>query len=204
MMVKVCGLKHEQNIREVIPLRPDAIGLIFHPESPRYVNTSFSEATLDAMQMIPYRVGVFVHQSIEEIPKILVTYQLNSVQLHGPYTPEDCENLKNRGLKIIKAIMIDKEIQSSDYQAYSDCVDYLLFDTKGPQPGGNGIGYERDLLKNYQSKTPFLISGGIDLDEAMALRNFNHPAFAGIDINSKFEVEPGIKNIERLKKLLAV
>ncbi|MFN4122998.1 MAG: phosphoribosylanthranilate isomerase [Flavobacteriales bacterium] len=204
MIVKVCGLKDEFNIKEVIQLRPDAIGLIFHPESQRCVNTLFSKETLDAMQMIPYRVGVFVHQSIEQIPKILASYQLNTAQLHGPYTPEDCENLKNRELKVIKAIMIDKEIHSSDYEAYTGCVDYLLFDTKGPQAGGNGIVYERDLLKKYQSKTPFLISGGIDLDEAMALRNFQHPAFKGIDINSKFEIEPGLKNIELLKKLLAV
>jgi phosphoribosylanthranilate isomerase len=204
MMVKVCGLKYEENISEVIQLCPDAIGFIFHPESLRNVSGIFSERIMLAMQKIAYRVGVFVHQDINQIISILKSLQLNTAQLHGPYTSNDCKQLRNNGFKVFKAIMVDQQLHRSDYEPYLDCVDYLLFDTKGPQAGGNGIGYERELLKNYQDSTPFLISGGIDLNEAIALKKFQHPAFAGIDINSKFEIKPGLKNIEQLKKLFEI
>jgi len=201
MMIKICGLKYEDNIFEIVKLKPYAIGFIFYSKSPRNVDIPFSDVLKKSIQIIPLRTGVFVDYSIEQIINILNDYNLNTVQLHGPYSPKDCDFIKSKGFKVIKAFSIDNQFDWKECIKFEQHVDYYLFDTKGHQPGGNGIAYERSLLNHYKGCTPFLISGGIDLQEALSLKNFKHTMFKGIDINSRFEIKPALKNIDLIKKL---
>ena len=181
-LIKVCGMTEAENIRNVELQGVDMIGFIFYPKSPRCL-----------CQMPGYlpacakRVGVFVNESKENILMYTDRFGLNYIQLHGNEAPEYCRSLRNAGLHLIKAfsILLPKDL-----------------DTKTPQYGGSGNQFDWNLLHRYNGPTPFLLSGGINPYSVKALREFRHPYFAGIDINSRFETVPGIKDVERITNFL--
>lgn len=181
-LIKVCGMTEAENIRNVELQGVDMIGFIFYPKSPRYL-----------YQMPGYlpacakRVGVFVNETKENILMYTDRFDLDYIQLHGNEAPEYCRSLRNAGLHLIKAFSISRPKDLLAVSAYNGLCDYYLFDTKTPQYGGSGNQFDWNLLHRYNGPTPFLLSGGINPYSVKALREFCHPYFAGIDINSRFE-----------------
>jgi len=177
----------------------DMLGFIFYPRSPRYVVGKIDPVEIAKLPNHIARVGVFVNTGNEEIHEMAESYFLTAIQLHGNETAELCKELKAEGYTILKAFNIAKE---NNYEAYTPYCDYFLFDTPSAQHGGTGQKFDWTLLENYKGTTPFLLSGGIGPNDTEALKQIDHPQFAGIDINSKFEVEPGVKDVELIKEFL--
>ena len=195
MIVKVCGMRDAENIRGVEALGIDLMGFIFWPKSSRYVSTLPSYLPEKTK-----RVGVFVDEKIEVVKKIAQEYALHYIQLHGNETPDYCALLK--GHKLIKAFNIATADDFVKTKPYETLVDYFLFDTKGKSVGGNGTKFDWSVLADYHGTTPFILSGGIGPDDAADIRHFRHPQLAGIDLNSRFEIRPALKDIAKLKAFL--
>jgi len=219
MVIKVCGMRDAQNIREVSQLGVDMIGMIFYPKSPRYVEMQSSHAGIipDYVKediniksaKSPARVGVFVDDMVQNIVTRVVNYRLDYVQLHGNEPREMCENLRltldpdiRPGIKIIKAISVSDASDIQKYKEYVGAVDLFLFDTKCKTVGGSGQQFDWQVLEQYDGEVPFLLSGGIGPEDASRLHAFHHPKCIGIDLNSRFEIEPGVKDVEKLKGFL--
>jgi len=199
MTIKVCGMREAENIREVERLGIDMMGFIFWPKSSRYV----SERP-DYLPTNCKRVGVFVDEEIEQVKHIADEYQLDMIQLHGSELPDYICGLRAdvSSPAIIKAFNIATKEDFEITKPYEGIVDYFLFDTKGPSVGGNGVKFDWTVLADYVGKTPFLLSGGIGPDDAARIRSFHHPKQAGIDLNSRFELAPGMKDVSALRKFL--
>lgn len=219
MVIKVCGMRDAQNIREVSQLGVDMIGMIFYPKSPRYVEMQSSHAGIipDYVKediniksaKSPARVGVFVDDMVQNIVTRVVNYHLDYVQLHGNEPREMCENLRltldpdiRPGIKIIKAISVSDASDIQKYKEYVGAVDLFLFDTKCKTVGGSGQQFDWQVLEQYDGEIPFLLSGGIGPEDASRLHAFHHPKCIGIDLNSRFEIKPGVKDVEKLKGFL--
>ncbi len=198
MIIKVCGMINGENIRATEGTGADMIGMIFYNRSARFLHKKPDYIPLNSK-----RVGVFVNEQIPLVCKIANEYQLDYIQLHGNESPEYCATLNLHGLKIIKAISISTVEDIAKASQYFDRCNYLLFDTKhATSYGGTGEKFDWKLLLNYTSSTPFILSGGISLDDINALMEFTHPQLAGYDINSKFEISPGIKDITKIKTFI--
>lgn len=194
MKLKVCGMKSGANILEVALLLPDYMGFIFWEKSPRY----FSGEIPQLPQSVR-KVGVFVDASEAEIPDKASLYGLDAVQLHGKEPPEFCSQIKNHGISVIKAFSVSETFDFGILDAYEPYCDFFLFDTKGKSPGGNGIAFDWRLLRKYSLKTSFFLSGGIGPESVKTLSNLDLPIHA-IDINSRFEIKPGLKDIDAIKR----
>ena len=212
-------MRDAQNIREVSQLGVDMIGMIFYPKSPRYVEMQSSHAGIipDYVKediniksaKSPARVGVFVDDMVQNIVTRVVNYHLDYIQLHGNEPREMCENLRltldpdiRPGIKIIKAISVSDASDIQKYKEYVGAVDLFLFDTKCKTVGGSGQQFDWQVLEQYDGEVPFLLSGGIGPEDASRLHAFHHPKCIGIDLNSRFEIEPGVKDVEKLKGFL--
>lgn len=215
MIVKVCGLRDGENIRQVAELGVDWIGMIFWEKSPRNVTMIPSHAGIlpdRAMDMGDFkakRVGVFVDEMPQSIITRVVNFKLDLIQLHGKETPTLIRNLRRTldpdirsGIQVIKAISVSCREDIAAYKNYADCVDYFLFDTKCPTVGGSGNQFDWSVLEAYDGDIPFLLSGGIGPDDAERIKAFHHPKCIGIDLNSRFEMEPALKDINKLKEFL--
>ena len=198
-LVKVCGMRDAENIREVEALGIDLMGFIFWPKSGRYVSERPAYLPTNCK-----RVGVFVDEDIETVKRIAEDYALDYIQLHGHESPEYCAQL--RGFKLIKAFNIATTEDFKQTEPYTGIVDYFLFDTKGKSVGGNGEKFDWSVLSAYDGNTPFLLSGGIGPDDAEVLTSHFSPLTSkkcvGIDLNSRFEIAPGLKDINKLKDFL--
>ncbi len=194
-MIKVCGMRNAENIRAVEALGVDWIGFIFWKNSKRYVS-----GIPEYMPTKSKRVGVFVDAETDDILKHVEDYRLDFVQLHGHESKEDIQRL--HGLRLIKAISIGCREDLANYQKYEGLVDYFLFDTKCKTIGGSGEQFDWTVLNDYHGETPFLLSGGIGPDDKQRLSTFHHEQCIGIDLNSRFEIEPGIKDIQKLKHFI--
>ena len=212
-------MRDAQNIREVSQLGVDMIGMVFYPKSPRYVEMQSSHAGIipDYVKediniksaKSPARVGVFVDDMVQNIVTRVVNYHLDYVQLHGNEPREMCENLRltldpdiRPGIKIIKAISVSDASDIQKYKEYVGAVDLFLFDTKCKTVGGSGQQFDWQVLEQYDGEVPFLLSGGIGPEDASRLHAFHHPKCIGIDLNSRFEIKPGVKDVEKLKGFL--
>lgn len=215
MIIKVCGMRDGENIRQVAELGVDWIGMIFWPKSPRNVTMIPTHAGIipdrgtDIGNFKAKRVGVFVDEMAQNIITRVVNFQLDLIQLHGHETPTLIRNLRRTldpdirpGVKFIKAISVESCDDIATYRDYEDCVDCFLFDTKCQTVGGSGEQFYWNVLEAYDGDVPFLLSGGIGPDDAERVRNFHHPKYIGIDLNSRFETEPAIKDITKLKQFL--
>lgn len=197
MKLKVCGMKYLNNMEAVAKLRPDFFGFIFYDKSSRYFN-----GNLPYLPQAIKKVGVFVNEDLETLQSIIKEQKLDVVQLHGQESPEYCSQLENA--EIIKVFSIKDTFNFSVLLPYEEVCDYYLFDTKGKLPGGNGYAFNWNVLKDYPSTKPFFLSGGIGLKEVEKLKDFiDSPASKycySLDVNSKFEINPGVKNINDLEK----
>jgi phosphoribosylanthranilate isomerase len=194
MKLKICGMKYPENILEVGALLPDYMGFIFWEKSARYFT-----GTIPELIKTIKKVGVFVNQTQEEILEKVTKYNLQAVQLHGNESVEFVSELKNqlsKKIEIIKAFSTDENFDFEVIKPFEPVCNYFLFDTKGKLPGGNGTTFDWTILKKYNSDKPFFLSGGIGISELKAIEEIsksNLPIYA-IDVNSKFEIEPGLKN----------
>jgi len=198
MKIKICGLKHPGNINEIADLKPDYMGFICYAPSPRFA-TDLQTKTLDALPASIYKTAVFVNEDAETITKLIDTYNFNVIQLHGNEDPEFCRSFKHK-VTVIKAFGLDKDFDFERLNNFTGSVDYFLFDTKTDLHGGSGKSFDWGLLDNYKLDIHFFLSGGLSLDNLEEVRSINHRQFYGVDLNSKFEIGPGLKNIDKLKK----
>ena len=224
LKIKVCGMKTPENIREAAALHPDYLGFIFYENSPRNFQGEIPEINPTIK-----KTAVFVDASINFIMAKIAKYQFQAIQLHGNETPEFCEELKSAlnenklgksiqnnveinkksaSIEIIKVFSIKNEFDFNLLKPFEGKVDYFLFDSKGKNKGGNGFAFNWEILKDYPSSTPFFLSGGIGLEEVVQIGKLQSylqkigkgKLLVAIDVNSKFEIEPGVKNIEDLAK----
>ena len=199
-MIKVCGMREAENIREVEALGIDMMGFIFWPKSSRYVSQR-----PDYLPKRVKRVGVFVDEDPEQVKRLADDYGLDYIQLHGHETPEVISFLRTPALphpRILKAFNISTAEDLLQTQPYEGLVDGFLFDAKGKSVGGNGEKFNWDVLDAYQGNTPFLLSGGIGPDDAERVNAFYHPKCIGIDLNSRFELAPGLKDVNALRRFV--
>lgn len=205
MKLKVCGMKYTENIQSVAALQPDYLGFIFYGNSPRNF-----ENDIPNISSAIKKTGVFVDASLEFILEKVEKYQFKAIQLHGHESAEFCTKLRaglNEEVEIIKVFSVKDEFDFDRLSEYEGKVDYFLFDTKGKNKGGNGFTFDWKLLTKYPSKTPFFLSGGIGPEEITEIEKFKqHLAHSGkgdllyaVDVNSKFEEEPGLKKIVELE-----
>lgn len=224
MLIKVCGMRDADNIKAVAALDIDLMGFIFYPQSPRYVKMissragiipDYSEERLKAGGMPQTRpegtprvrkVGVFVDDMPQNIITRVYNYGLDYIQLHGDESPVMIDNLRHSlvpdivsDIKIIKAISINSPDDLRKCHEYVGHADMLLFDTKCSTAGGSGCKFDWSFLCDYKEDIPFLLSGGIGPDDADNIMNIRHPMMAGIDLNSRFETSPAVKDVERLR-----
>ena len=189
-------MKYPDNIREVAELSPDFMGFIYYPQSKRFVGNNF---VIPDIPSSIKKVGVFVNETRKRILNMIKQHKLDYVQLHGDETAEFCTSLYESA-KIIKAFGIDNRFDFSLLNDYENYCEYFLFDTKTKEYGGSGKTFDKTLLKKNTSSKPFFISGGIGMEEATGLMH-QMPGYFAIDVNSKFETEPGFKDIHKLKIL---
>jgi phosphoribosylanthranilate isomerase len=202
LLWKVCGMRDLTNIEEVLLLEPDFMGFIFYPKSPRYVVEHLKPEMLLNFPTRTKKVGVFVNQDRTYVGHIAKEYTLDYLQLHGSETPQECEILNKEGFKIIKAFSIGQSFDFESIREYLPVVDYFLFDTKAEGAyGGHGKAFDWEILLNYPFKKPFLLAGGLDLNNIHNLDKLKALPLLGIDVNSKFELDKAMKDVPKLKKL---
>ncbi|PIB35606.1 hypothetical protein BFP72_09475 [Reichenbachiella sp. 5M10] len=201
MQVKVCGIRTQSNLSELKASEVDYVGFIFYRKSKRF----FSDGDLsqDALHALDKRkVGVFVNEAVDEIRSIAEAYRLDVLQLHGEESPEDCAALKKGGFAVWKAFPVYDALPAQ-LGMYADCVDAYLFDTKGVDHGGNGVKFDWSVLSQYRGEVPLVLSGGIGPEDVARLRDLNIEQLIAIDVNSRFEIEPGLKDVDLLNKFIS-
>lgn len=212
MKIKVCGLREPENILAIAQLPIDFIGFILYPGSPRFVGKKglpqWLEKNEEELEGIA-RVGVFVNAEVDQILNAVHDFRLDYVQLHGDESPEYCRELQTywtissmRSAQIIKAFRVDENFNFSNTQAYERLCAYFLFDTKAQAYGGTGKRFDWSILEKYMGMTPYLLSGGIDETMAAEIRQLNFKQMEGIDINSRFETEPGKKDVDKIDQFV--
>jgi phosphoribosylanthranilate isomerase len=199
LMIKICGMREPENVLEVAELKPDLMGFIFYRYSPRYATEILDP---EIMAEFPHQIrktGVFVNADFEEITGTIRKYSLDIVQLHGNESPDLCRRLRETGIEVIKAFSL-KGID--DFRLCAEfilCTNYFLFDSPTANYGGSGYKYNWNILNKYELGHPFFLSGGISPRDVREILNIINPSFYGIDLNSRFEIEPGLKDIVTLK-----
>ncbi|MGV3586400.1 MAG: phosphoribosylanthranilate isomerase [Adhaeribacter sp.] len=196
--LKVCGMRQAENIEAILALKPDYLGFIFYPKSSRFVGEELPAETLNQIPANTRKVGVFVNESVANILEKVKKYKLDAVQLHGEESPATCQELKNFGLIVLKAFSVDDAFDFNRLKPYEGTCHYYLLDTKGKEYGGNGVRFNWEILKNYIGETPFFLSGGIDLEHAAQINALELPLLKGIDINSRFEITPALKDSNKV------
>lgn len=188
--LKICGMREAANIRAVADLRPDYMGFIFYDKSPRYVGSLNIDVDVE-------KVAVFVNETTEGIIK----RNISIVQLHGHETPAQCEELKNKGLTVIKVFSVDDEIDFNKTKEYESVADYFLFDTKGKYYGGNATTFNWKKLEEYNQSKPFFLSGGLNAENLKNIDILKGMNLHAIDLNSGVEDSPGFKSIEKINEV---
>lgn len=200
LKIKVCGMRDAENIQPLLTLPIDYIGFIFYSKSARFV---VDKPTVDFPSSLK-KVGVFVNASKEVIQEKIQDFDLQVVQLHGNESPEFCQEIKDLGMEIFKAFGIGENFDWETIAGYVGKVDYFLFDTQSTQYGGTGQTFNWEILKNYPYQTPYWLSGGISLENIKEASNFEDNRLYGLDLNSKFETKPALKNIHTLTQALSI
>ena len=198
MKIKVCGLRDPENIKAVAALLPDYVGFIFYGLTPRFVG-DISADLITSLPSALIKTAVLVNETAENISTLINEFKFDAIQLHGSESPEFCGEFKGK-VKVLKAFGVNDTFDFDQLDAYQDKVDFFLFDTKTTIHGGSGKTFDWSILEKYKLNVPFFLSGGISLDNLDEIKNIKHPMFYGVDLNSRFETEPGIKNIEKLEQ----
>jgi len=203
MKLKVCGMRDAANLESLVSLKPDYIGFIFYEKSPRYVGGELDAGVVRRIPASIKKVGVFVNSNPDHIINMVKQYDLQYVQLHGNEMPDFCRVLRQKGVNIIKSFAVDNDFNFAMLNNYKPFCDLFLFDTKGDLLGGNGVAFDWNILRDYDREKPFFLSGGIsneNIDQLIALAT-QVPIY-GIDVNSRYETAPGLKDVEEIDKLI--
>ncbi|MBU2914745.1 MULTISPECIES: phosphoribosylanthranilate isomerase [Reichenbachiella] len=201
MQIKVCGIRHKENLDQLIDSSVDYIGFIFYPKSKRFfLDGSLSSNDLRALDK--EKVGVFVNEQVEEVLTIAKEYHLDVLQLHGDESSRDCAVLRAAGYQVWKAFPVYDHLPKK-LDEYTEYVDAFLFDTKGVDHGGNGVKFDWSVLEQYQMTVPLILSGGIGPEDVERVRALGIEQLIAIDVNSRFEIEPGLKDVDVLKKFIS-
>lgn len=198
MKLKVCGMKYPDNVSAVAALAPDYMGFIFYKPSKRYCGATLTPEFVKALPASIIKTGVFVNESLEEVLHICTAYGFKAVQLHGHETPEFCLSCKQAGLEVIKVFHVGEEMDWSMLEPYKKVADYFLFDTKTPEYGGSGNRFNWEILNEYDNEIPLFLSGGVDESILAELNTLQSVNIYALDVNSRFELEPGLKDVERI------
>lgn len=198
--IKICGLKHPDNIREVMALQPDYIGFICYPHTKRFID-KLEANWVNGLQGVK-KTGVFVNAAIQEVKTAIQQYGFHAVQLHGAETPAYCAELANQDIEIIKVFGIGEQFDWTTINPYETVVDYYLFDTQSSQHGGTGKRFDWTLLEGYKSTKPYFLSGGISAENISSALQLGDDRLYALDLNSRFETAPGIKDITLLRNTL--
>lgn len=201
MRIKVCGLKYADNIARVAALGADYMGFICYDQSPRYMADLPPHVTAIPDGVVT--TGVFVNEDADKVFEMIGQYGFKAIQLHGTETPAYCLQFNGK-VTVIKAFGIDEGFNFEQLETYKDVVDFFLFDTRTLAHGGSGKTFDWEILDGYKLDIPFFLSGGLSPDNIGEAVKINHPAFYGVDLNSKFEIEPGLKDMEKLKQAFAI
>ncbi len=196
--IKICGMKFPGNIRHAIEINPDYLGFIFYPGSKRFIG--YHKPSI--INKIPERiakVGVFVNEDQNVVKTIARKFGLNIIQLHGYESRDYCLRLYQEGFRIIKAFGINSEEDFIGCNQYEDVCEFFLFDTQGNSYGGTGKKFNWGILNNYMNQKPFFLSGGIGPGDTEQIRNIHNERIHAVDINSQFEIEPGLKDIHKIR-----
>lgn len=199
-LIKICGMTDIDNISKILFLEPDFLGFIFYPKSPRYVVGKVKPEMLSIIPDNVKRVGVFVNSSEAEMRQIATTYGLKVIQLHGNEKPTVCKRLREEGFEVIKAFSIESEQDFEKVWEYTEYVDYFLFDTKTPGYGGSGQEFDWQLILRQPIRKPYFLSGGISAENIAAA---SQTGAAVLDLNSRFETSPGIKDYDKIYEALS-
>jgi phosphoribosylanthranilate isomerase len=202
-VIKICGMRESENIQRAAELMPDILGFIFYPKSPRFAGETLNPEIVSQLPHNIKKAGVFVNADFNEIRQKIDKYSLNIVQLHGDEPPDLCFRLKDTGIQVIKVFRISEDAGFRSCIEFIAGTDYFLFDTMAINWGGSGKKFNWKKLDNYDLRHPFIISGGISPLDVLKIKAISNPSFYGVDLNSRFEIEPGLKDIEKLKKFMA-
>lgn len=194
--IKVCGMRDEKNIREVAALRPDFMGFIFYPHSKRYYGTDYFHIRQVSEEI--KKVGVFVDEKPDVMLKVASLCGLDFIQLHGSESEAICREMKSAGYRVIKVFPIDNEFDFTSLSEYSEVCDYFMFDRKTDGYGGSGIKFDWKILEMYDLSVPYFLSGGIGPGDDKSIVKIENPSLFAVDINSRFEIQPGLKNIQSI------
>ncbi len=195
LKIKVCGMRDSDNIRSVAALHPDYMGFILYEKSPRFVGDDYSLDKVEDVLRNIYKTGVFVNASAEYILDKVKSFDLQAVQLHGHESASFCAKLRSKGVEIVKAFQVDENFDFNSLKEYEPVCDYYLFDTRTKNYGGSGEKFDWSLLKAYDNSKPIFLSGGITVDDVDDILNLKDIDIYAVDINSRFEVEPAMKNV---------
>lgn len=204
MKIKVCGLKNRENIREIVSCKPDFLGFIFYPSSPRYVGENFDMRLMRNIPPYIGKTGVFVNQDFDTIIRLVDQYGLNYVQLHGDEDASFAAALKAKRIAVVKAFRMDQNYDFRNTESFLSSCEYFLFDTKSESYGGSGEKFDWQVLHRFTLGKPFFLSGGITPDDGNSIAAFQHPSLLGIDINSGFETRPGVKDVFKVNEFIQV
>jgi phosphoribosylanthranilate isomerase len=199
LKLKICGMREPENISGVTALSPDYMGFIFYKGSKRYIGGLDPQLVHKVPEGIK-ATGVFVNEDLDAVVQAARDYKLSALQLHGEESPAYCLQLKDNlpGVEVIKAFGIGADFDFETLIPYSGKADYFLFDTQTVEHGGSGKRFDWSLLKAYTGTTPYFLSGGIGLEHAMELTAIHDPRLYALDVNSRFEIEPGLKDLDKL------
>jgi len=204
MRLKVCGMRDPENIRQLLALKPDYMGFIFYEKSPRHVGEELDAELLQSFPATTEKVGVFVNASIEYLKAQVRKYGLDLVQLHGDESVDYVAELYAIGIRVMKVFSVGESFDFKMLRKYNPFVDFFLFDTKGKARGGIGKAFDWSLLKGYDQEVPFFLSGGLDLNNIIELGELDGLPIHALDVNSRFELEPGLKDIGQVEKLVDI
>ncbi len=188
---------------KIAALEPDYMGFIFYEKSPRDVSGKIDELPLNVLPVFIKKVAVFVNKPLEEAENIIRKYGFDRIQLHGDESPEYCKKMQEI-VPVIKAFGIADKLPG-EVTSYENSCDYFLFDTKGKNAGGTGTTFDHNILKDYTMAKPFFLAGGIGPEHAQddAFRKvITHPSLHALDINSRFETSPGVKDVDLIEKFI--
>ncbi len=199
LKLKVCGMRDPRNIEALTRLAPDYMGFIFYRQSKRFVADLDAAVVLSLPPSIK-TTGVFVNESTEEVVRIALAYHLKAIQLHGSESPVDCKLIKSElpNIELIKAFGINEDFNFEILREYQDMVDYFLFDTQTAGHGGSGKTFNWDVLKQYTLTVPYFLSGGIGPEHTEQLKALLDPRLYAVDVNSRFEISPALKDIDQI------
>ncbi|CAM3674504.1 phosphoribosylanthranilate isomerase [Mucilaginibacter galii] len=195
-------MRSPENIDALMRLQPDYMGLIFYAKSPRHVG----DLQMTDLQNMPdnlIKTGVFVNEDIAVIISLIERFALGAVQLHGNESPALCVQLRSK-VTVLKAFGVDENFNFDTLNDYAGSVDYFLFDTKTVTHGGSGQTFNWQVLENYKLNVPFFLSGGLSLENLENIKHIKHPAFYGVDLNSRFEIQPGLKDTDKLSEAFKI